>query len=685
MGKILIFFYLCPTMQFLYPSFLWALAALAIPIIIHLFYFRRFKKVYFTNVKFLKEIKEETSSRNRLKNLLILAMRCLAVASLVFAFAQPFIPKKADIKQGQKEVSIFVDNSFSMKAEKENIPLIDIAKDRARKIVNAYGPEDRIQILTNDFEGRHQRLVSKEEALSYIDEIKISPSSQSASKILARQKQIMRGDNRISFLLSDFQKSMMDLGQYKDSLIELNLIPIQHSIEKNVSVDSVWFVAPTAILNQTNKLLVKFTNHSDDPVEDVKASLIKDGQEKPIGLINIEARSSTIDTVAIAILKSGVHEAKIKISDFPVQFDDEFFFSFLVKETVKVLSINQGASDKYLAALFKGINYFTLDNQNLGQIQFQKFKEYDLILLNDLNNLTSGLANELNTYLEQGGKVLVFPSINADINSYNNFLNLAGANTIEKIEKTPRNVASINTQDFVFSEVYERTGSNLRLPATKANYAMSNLQKSASQQILTYRDGSSFISKYKKGDGQLFVCSSTLNADYNDLVANAEVFVPMLYKMALSKSNASKLSYSIGKDQLIEVDNLKKSGEVVYKMKGKTEFIPSQLSLGKKVILDVKNLISDAGYYDLSLENKVVDKLAFNYNRNESNLDLFNKSQLQERLKNDKVNILEFGAQEGMKEFVGEKDQGLVLWKWFLIGALMFLLLETLIIRFLKG
>ena len=47
-------------MQFLYPGFLFALAAIAIPIIIHLFNFRKFKKVYFTNVAFLKEIKHET-------------------------------------------------------------------------------------------------------------------------------------------------------------------------------------------------------------------------------------------------------------------------------------------------------------------------------------------------------------------------------------------------------------------------------------------------------------------------------------------------------------------------------------------------------------------------------------------------------------------------------------------------
>ncbi|MFM2393672.1 MAG: hypothetical protein RLZZ546_1654, partial [Bacteroidota bacterium] len=254
-------------MQFLYPGFLWALLTLAIPVIIHLFYFRRFKKVYFTNVKFLKEIKEETSSRNKLKNLLILLARCLALACLVFAFAQPFIPRNTEIKKGEKAVSIYIDNSFSMNAEKENVPLIDLAKDRARKLVNAYTEEDRFQILTNDFEGRHQRLVSKEEALSYIEEINISPSVQPISKVIARQKQLLRGDNPISFIISDFQKSTTDLGVWKDSLLELNLLPIQHTINKNISIDSVWFQAPVAVLNQSNNLVVRFTNHSDDPAE----------------------------------------------------------------------------------------------------------------------------------------------------------------------------------------------------------------------------------------------------------------------------------------------------------------------------------------------------------------------------------------------------------------------------------
>ncbi|MBK8471991.1 MAG: BatA domain-containing protein [Sphingobacteriales bacterium] len=80
-------------MNFLFPAFLAAMAALAIPIIIHLFYFRRFKKIYFSNVKFLREIKEERASRNKLKHYLVLLARLLAVALLVLAFAQPFCPK----------------------------------------------------------------------------------------------------------------------------------------------------------------------------------------------------------------------------------------------------------------------------------------------------------------------------------------------------------------------------------------------------------------------------------------------------------------------------------------------------------------------------------------------------------------------------------------------------------------
>ncbi len=254
-------------MHFLHPTFLWALASLVIPIIIHLFYFRRFKKVYFSNVRQLEEIKEETSSRNKIKNLLILLSRLLAIAALVFAFAQPYIPTGDDIKKGNNAVSVFVDNSYSMNALNDEIPLIDIAKEKARQIIGAYSEEDRFQILTHDFEGHHQRLVSKEDALLLIDEIHPTPSVKMVSKIINRQKQAIdaKEENEILYLISDFQAAISDFDSFKsDTTSELNLLPLQAVQEKNVSIDSAWLESPVPMLNQNNKLLVKITNHSDE-------------------------------------------------------------------------------------------------------------------------------------------------------------------------------------------------------------------------------------------------------------------------------------------------------------------------------------------------------------------------------------------------------------------------------------
>src|SRR6187431_847874 len=114
-------------MSFVYPAFLFGLFAVAIPILVHLFNFRRFKKIYFTNVRFLREIKQDTRNRSRLKHLLILASRILAVIFLVLAFAQPYIPARGTkTTAGAKRVSVYVDNSFSMDAISSNGDLLEV-------------------------------------------------------------------------------------------------------------------------------------------------------------------------------------------------------------------------------------------------------------------------------------------------------------------------------------------------------------------------------------------------------------------------------------------------------------------------------------------------------------------------------------------------------------------------------
>ena len=675
-------------MQFLYPSFLWALMALAIPIIIHLFYFRRFKRVLFTNVKYLKEIKEETSNRNRLKNLLVLLSRCLAVAGLVFAFAQPYLPTGDRIKSGINHISVFVDNSFSITAARQDIPLLDFAKDKARLIINSYSEEDKFQVLTHDFEGKHQRFVSKEDALSFVDEIQITPTVQMIDKVVKRQHQLMEtvSGNKISYIISDFQKSISDFSTITDTTMEVNLLPLQSVNQKNISVDSVWFDGPIPFFNQNNKLVVRVRNNSGEDSEQVKLSFKKDGQDKPIGIVDIPANSVITDTVSVNVDKAGWHEGIVSVTDYPIQFDDEYYIAFPVPDTIKALFINESGSNRFMDALFDGVPYFSLANQNVNQLQYQQFVNFDLIILNDLKNISSGLNNELSQYLKSGGKVLIFPGKTSDIPSYNNFMAINGAGTIIGTNKSVKEVASINTEEFIFSDVYINTSKNLKLPKTTLSFDINNSASGLQEKLLVYRDGTSYLNKYKVGDGQLFVCAAPLDKESNDLVYNAEVFVPLIYKMAITTTKHKNLSYTISNNLAIETDNLRQSGDYVYKIKNeKLEFIPGQIPSGNKITLEVDDQVKSAGFYDLMLNDQVTGKLAFNYNRRESDMSLYDESALAPLVNhNTKLKIMNDALQANISTSIAEKDRGVVLWKWFLIAALVYLAIEALLLRYYK-
>lgn len=673
-------------MQFVYPTFLFALAALAIPIIIHLFYFRRFKTVYFTNVRFLREVKEESSSRRKLRNLLVLLARCLAVALLVLAFAQPFIPRNTEgVKKGEQVASIYIDNSFSMNALSKDLSLLEKAKMKAREIVAAYANDDKFQVLTNDFEGRHQRLVSKEEALNFIDEIRTTPSVQELSKVLTRQTQALntvKMVNKTAFILSDFQKNITDLNSFRDTTIEVNLLPLTAVQEKNIAIDSAWFEAPLQMMGQTNPLIVKVTNYTDEDVENIKLSVKLDGQDKPIGLLNVKAKSSIEDTVNITILRNGWHEAELTITDYPVQFDDHYFFTFNVPSNINVLSIFDGAENRFLSSALQSVKNFKLTNQSSGAVQYSQFPNYQMIVLSGLYQVSSGLAAELAQYIKNGGNVVMFPSTSADLGSYSNFFNNLQSNNLNAFENTPREVSNLNMEEFVFKDVFSNKNANFKLPSSTGNYRLTNRN---GENIMTYRDGSSFMTKNKLGQGHLYLCAAPLDEKISTLSRTGEVFVPMMYKMAISSAKEWKIGYTIGKDDFIEADSKGIAGETSYKMRGaKEEFIPEQRIIAAKAILGVKDGVKEAGFYSLfTRPDSALYKYGFNFDRRESVLEYFDNKGLKDFAKNN-IKIFDETAEANFTAVVGEKNQGVILWRWCVILALLFLAVETLILRYWK-
>ena len=301
-------------MQFLHPQILWAILALAIPIIIHLFHFRRFKKVYFTNVKLLKEIKEEKSTRRQLRNFLVLLSRLFAAACLIIAFAQPFLSENDTAKTGKNYVSIFIDNSNSMMALSEDVPLIDKAKKKAEEIVSAYGVADQFQIISHELKGSQQRWINQENTIQAIEDIGLNPEVNLLSNVYNKQLQSKPEDgNHVIYYLSDFQKSITDFNLESDTLSEVNLIPMQAVKENNISLDSVWFESVVPSINQNNKLIVRIKNHSNEAREDIRLSINHNNQNRPEGTFNIPANGTKVDTINLLITEPGWQKIKVKI------------------------------------------------------------------------------------------------------------------------------------------------------------------------------------------------------------------------------------------------------------------------------------------------------------------------------------------------------------------------------------
>ena len=677
-------------MEFLYPGFLFALLALAIPIILHLFYFRRFKKVYFTNVRFLKEVKEQTSARSKLRNLLVLLMRLLVVALLVLAFAQPYIPGDQSVQQGRKAVGIYLDNSFSMEGKSQDVTLLEKAKQRAREIVAAFDPDDDFQILTNDFEGKHQRLLGKDEALALIDEIAISPSVRTLGNVLLRQQRVLQtssaADN-LSYLLSDFQEYAVDLDNWQDTSLRVSLIPLQAVQERNISIDSAWFEEPVQMLQQTNTLVVKLTNKGKEAAEQVRLSFFHEDQNKPVGTVNIPAGGTVLDTISVSILRTGWHQARLEITDYPITFDDAYFLSFYVEEKINILVINELSSNPYLDAAFRGIDYFSVDNQYSRNVDYSRFKDYQLIICNELPQLSSGLAFELQQFVRNGGNVLVFPSSGMPTGAYDAFLDAFPANRYGAFEEgVERQVSGINTEEFVFRDVFQSLSSNLKLPVSKASFQFNSFMDRREEPLMTYRDGRSFLSKYKIDKGHLYLCAAPLDVRYNDLVVNGEVFVPMLYKMALSKATAMVPAWFIGRDNRLEADYAGQSADMMYRMSNEdSEFIPEQRLVGAKVIIGTGDQVRRSGWYQLWLEkDKVLKVFAFNYDRSESAQQFLTADDLRNQF-GERFAVLDLADNALSTEAIAANAEGLSLWRWFVVFALVFLGIETLLLRFWKA
>ena len=671
-------------MNFLYPGFLFALFSVAIPVIIHLFNFRKFKKVYFSNVAFLKEIKEQTSSREKLKNLLVLLSRILAITFLVLAFARPFLPISGKIDQSKGNIiSIYLDNSYSMDAVNKEGSLLDEAKRKAKEIVNSYQLNDRFQLLTNDFEGKHQRLLNAEEFLQALEEVKISAASKSLQQVINRQQNIFNGNsNRFAYVISDFQNGFAGKEAIQtDANTNVSLVKLHANDLSNVAVDSVWFLSPVHQVNTTEKLVIQLRNYGDQEARNIPLKLTINNQQKAISNFTIPAGKTQSDTISYSGLNLGWQKAVVSIKDFPLTFDDELNFSFNVNANQNVLNINGLKAGRHIKALYGADNYFKLTEMAEQNINYSVFGKYSLIVLNELNNPSSGLAQELKTYVANGGAVIIFPDLNTDKQVYTTFLTALSLPAVAELKKSTATVSAIDLKNPLFKGVFESLPKKVDLPQVNSYFSYIENNNTNKENLLTLPANQLFFARYSVGNGQIYLSATALNNEVSNFSTHP-LFVPLMYKIAFTSVKEQALYYTLMKENVLESKKIDLATNQSLKLVADGfEIIPEIRNINGKTLLYVADQVKKAGFYDVKKGDSILSVIAFNDNRSESDMHYAIPSDLQKIFGKQPITFLD-SKSDSITSAVAVKNNGTELWKLCLILSIVFLAIEILLIRF---
>lgn len=669
---------------FLYSGFLWGLSLISIPIIIHLFNFKRYKTIYFSNVTFLESVKEQTKFASQLKHFLILLTRIFAILFLVLAFAQPYIPLENQKKTTNDVVSVYIDNSFSMRAQPQKGTQLDIAIMTAKNLSDGLPDDIHFSLLTNDYLKTN---LTKQEFIDAIKKIDFSASYFNLSNVIKDAKTI-NGTTEL-FVISDFQKIFFNTTEISnDSVLNTFLIPLKAQNIYNLSVDSCWVENPVNKSGEQVILHFRIQNFSDEKIKNLSVKLFINDSLKAMTKLDVDSNKFTKGAFDYINPDSREVIGKIQITDYPILFDNELLFSYRLSNQNRVLNISEDF-DNYFNKVFEDDNHFDVEKRNLTNLSYNDFDQFDIIIINRVKQLPEGLLQTLEMSLKKGKNILFVPAIDGDLDNYNQFLSLLNAGKLMSVSNEPITIENIETKSTIFKNVFKQIDKHTKMPIVNQYYIHRNHGVSSGKVYLSSENHHSLFIDFTKTNGHFYLLNVPDN-ETNESFYFSPVFVPMLYNLATASTNSDNLYFVMNQNISLEVQTNTQSENGILRLtsvSSQTNFIPYQQDLNNKVrIIIGKKDIHMQDYYMISNEDENLQTLSMNYSRNESDMSYFSTDELKDYfLKNNitSVHVLDSDYQT-IAESIKQVHKGIELWRWMLLIALLFIIIEIFVLRFMK-
>jgi hypothetical protein len=642
-------------MQFKHPEILYFLFLLIIPILVHLFQLRRFQKEYFTNVRFLKELNMQTRKSSKIKKWLLLCTRLLLLAFLIIAFAQPFF-KAEDNENTGNEMIILLDNSFSMQAKGSKGELL---KRTVQDLLENTPENQQFSLITNTEAYWDTDIKSIQKELQNLD---YSPVSFHPNFLLTKADAKKPNSGKDVIVITDaVNLSDKDISKFNPEHPVYFIVPKAEN-KNNIAIDSVYISQNLDNFYEIGVNLQAYGEYENE----IPVSLYNGKNLAAKTIVKFDDAKKTLN---FTIPKKDFH-GYVAIEDNSLSYDNNYYFSITKPQKSNVLVIGDEAKNKFLSRIYTedDFNYTSTDIRSLD---YNSLEKQDAIVLNELKDIPQALITTLKSFYAKGGNIVIIPAADGTVQNLNTLLSGFGNANFKSISQSEKQITKIAFSHPLYQTVFEKKTDNFQYPKTKSTFALSG----GLMPILSYEDQTPFLASLTNRLGNVYVFAAPVNKD-NGNFQNSPLIVPTFYNMAQNSGKTGITAVKIGENQSIILDVLLSKDEVLTVKNDQGDFIPMQQLLNNKTKISFGDYPEKAGNYSIYKNDEKLKDVSFNLPRNESNLNLQNENILGDFTKTDSVSTVynDIQSQRTASE----------LWKWFIIGTLVFLLLELFIQKFVK-
>ncbi len=690
---------------FLNSLFAWALAAAAIPILIHLFTRKKLKIQPFSTLRFLQQMQREKIRQVRLRQWLLLLLRTLAILFLVLAFMRPALRTERGLA-GQKartSAVIVVDNSLAMGQMVRGKSYLTLAKQKGLDVLKTLEIGDEITLIRAAYPAQivgESVIYDPGRASEWLNQIEQTAADFDTEGVLRLIAQVLQSThqlNREIYWLSFTEDRALSVSE--DTLIVTDSRPLRvftfdwpEESARNLQITDVRVENQIFDLNKVVEIRVTVANRGEFDDTGRLVHVYLNGKRAAQKQVSVPAGETRTALFRVVPETPGYQKVEARLENDSNPLDNRRFALFSIPETIQLAIIGGSPEERLYVRLAlqpeDGIRHFQVVEKDARLAETLNLSQFDGLILCNMPSFSTEFGRKLEKFLQAGGGVVVFLGDDVDLRNYNDRLfqrfelgKIVGTVGEMNADRPVLRFGKINDSHPIFKDIFETTSGNgaPRIDTPAFTFAVSVLPDVETNVIIQYSNQRPFLLEKRVGEGRLLLFTTSANAAWSDFPYKG-IFAPLVHRTARYVAGRGELQGGLvtaGRPATIRLRggpwkqfSIRDPEQRIYR-------VAPQVKEGAYVL--TLDQTWKLGFYDVYADSVLKYVLAVNFPAAEQANLSDAISMLQQVFGEGRV--VQLPATQDLSTALKRLRYGQEIWKLFAILALLMLILESLLIH----